>query len=210
MSISRLTETDPDYPGVLRLYLKEDAPLSITALGNRKILGYPKLALFCSGRCPQNLIMQTHALLQNLTESNSTVIGGFHSPVEREGLSTLLRGEGPIVVCPARSLVKMRVPKEWRAALEEGRLLVLSFFPDHRHRSDIQMALRRNRFVAALADRIFMPYAAPGSKTEELCKEIVSWGKTLYTVADNANNNLLTLGAAPVTADQDFWPHPVR
>jgi len=44
------------------------------------------------------------------------------------------------------------------------------------------MALARNRRVAALADIITVAYAAPGSKTEELCREIRVWGKNVQPV----------------------------
>ena len=46
-------------------------------------------------------------------------------------LTILLRGEQPIVVCPARCLARMRVPREYRAPLEAGRLLLLSPFAEH-------------------------------------------------------------------------------
>jgi hypothetical protein len=61
------------------------------------------------------------------------------------------------------------------------------------------MALKRNLFVALLADQIFVPYAAPLSKTEQLCREIISWGKPVNTFGHAANNNLVALGARPLT-----------
>ncbi len=39
------------------------------------------------------------------------------------------------------------------------------------------MALSRNRFVAAMADRILILYAAPASKTETFCREILGLEK---------------------------------
>jgi hypothetical protein len=49
--------------------------------------------------------------------------------------------------------------------------------------------------VAALADAVFVATASPGGKTESLCREIVAWGKPLWTVAGPENANLLALGA---------------
>ncbi|HEX2923515.1 MAG TPA: hypothetical protein VHS28_05755 [Chloroflexota bacterium] len=56
----------------------------------------------------------------------------------------------------------------------------------------------RNRFVAALADDLFVAYAEPGGKTESLCQEMLGRGKRLYTLEDPFNGNLLAMGARPV------------
>ncbi|MCG2710116.1 MAG: hypothetical protein L6246_07375, partial [Thermodesulfovibrionales bacterium] len=57
-----------------------------------------------------------------------------------------------------------------------------------------ERALERNRFIAAIGDSIFIPYAAPNSKTEQLCKELLSWNKPLYTLQSESNSNLISLG----------------
>lgn len=51
-------------------------------LGDLNILNQQSLALFCSVKCPGNLILQTYDLAQRLRKSGVTVIGGFHSPME--------------------------------------------------------------------------------------------------------------------------------
>jgi predicted Rossmann fold nucleotide-binding protein DprA/Smf involved in DNA uptake len=193
-----LNQNDLSYPAALRSYLGEDVPNNISALGNLDILKQSKLAIFCSAECPAELIAQTQPLIQTALAPGMTVISGFHSPGERECLRILLGGNHPIIICPARSLTKMRIRTEYRKPLDEGRLLFLSFFRSHRHRSDVPMALSRNRFVAALADRILILYAAPASKTETFCREILHWRKPLFTLASDLNQNLITLGAKPL------------
>jgi predicted Rossmann fold nucleotide-binding protein DprA/Smf involved in DNA uptake len=190
--------SEPPYPAALKSFLGNGAPNSITGLGNLDLLKQDKLAIFCSANCPAKLISQTHDLVnRKLAELAVTVIGGFHSPPERECLKILSRGKQPIIICPARSLTKMRVQPEHRKRLETGALLFLSAFKSHRHRADVTLALRRNRFVAALAEHIFVPYAAPASKTERFCREIIGWNKRLYTFESDLNRNLLALGARP-------------
>jgi predicted Rossmann fold nucleotide-binding protein DprA/Smf involved in DNA uptake len=130
-------------------------------------------------------------------------MGGFHSPVEKESLRILLRGSQPVIICPAQSLTRLRIPKQLKKPLDEGRLLFLSPFPDNRRRSDIQMSLYRNRFVAALADWILIPYAGPSSKTEQFCREILAWRKPVYTFRSAPNENLITLGARPLTPGEE-------
>ncbi len=203
MDFTRLSQGDPSYPPSLTRYLGKDAPSSVATLGNPEALKPYKLGLFCSVKCPAKLILQTHDLAHELARVGMTVIGGFHSPVERECLRILLRGSQPLIICPARSLKKMRIRTEWKKSFEEGRLLFLSPFPDNRHRSDTEMALYRNRFIAALADRIFLPYAVPGRKTEQLCREILAWHNAVYTFSHVSNKNLIELGARPLTPGKE-------
>jgi predicted Rossmann fold nucleotide-binding protein DprA/Smf involved in DNA uptake len=202
VDIKRIDKSDPQYPNSLIRHLGNDAPASVTAIGNLAMLNQHKLAIFCSASCPGEVVLQTHDLIQNIQNAGVTVIGGFHSPVERDCLSVLLRGAQPIILSPARSLVKLRIRPELKEPLENGRLLFLSFFPSHRHRSDVEMASRRNRFVAAMADKVLILHAAPSSKTEQLCKELISWQKTVYTMDSEANQNLVELGLNPVTLEQ--------
>ena len=97
--------------------------------GNLSLLDEPLTALFCSQRCPGDLILKTYDLARAMRDAGVPVIGGFQTPMERECLRLLLRGRQPVVVCPARGIDNMRVPRDWRAAIDDGRLLVLSPFP---------------------------------------------------------------------------------
>ena len=126
------------------------------------------------------------------------LIGGFQSPMEKEFLDLLLRGSARVVVCPARSIENMRVPREWRTPIAEGRLLILSPFERSQHRPTAALAAQRNDFVAALATEIFVPYAAPGGKTESLARQQAAAGKAILTLDSPANANLLAIGARAV------------
>jgi predicted Rossmann fold nucleotide-binding protein DprA/Smf involved in DNA uptake len=202
MEIIRLNPGDPPYPNALNKYLGAAAPSSLSTLGNLELLKQHKLALFCSATCPAAVTVQTHDLAYQLTHDRVVVISGFHSPVERECLAILLRGSQPIIVCPARSLKKMRIRREWKKPFDDGRLLFLSPFADHRHRGDTAMALYRNRCVAALANKIFVAYAAPSSKTEQFCREIRAWGTPLYTLESECNVNIIEMKAKALRPNQ--------
>ena len=177
MDITAIGKDDQRYPRAAMALLGDRAPERICAMGNLDILDQPMLALFCSSQCPGSIILQTYDLACALRDSGVTVISGFHSPVERECLRLLLRGSQPIVICPARSTERMRIPGEWRAPLTAGRLLVLSPFEAKHPRVTAENAEYRNRFAAALATRILIPHAAPGSKTEAFAREVEGWGK---------------------------------
>jgi len=203
----KLRRSDLRFPVALTTYLGELAPEPLSVLGNLEILQRKTLALFCSVQCPGKLIVQTYDLAHKLRRAGVIVIGGFHSPMERKCLAILLQSPHPVVVCSARSLPK-RVPAEFRQPLEDGRLLLLSPFAEEVNRADEQTARQRNRFVAALADKIFAAYAAPNSATESFCREIIAWHKPLYTFAGDANENLLVLGAKPIYPTDLSWAQP--
>lgn len=185
----------------LNHYPTESAdPLSshTTNLGNLDILRHPLLALFCSVRCPGNLILQTYDLARALRDAGTVVVGGFHTPMEKECLALLLRGTQPVVVCPARSIEGFRLPSTWKAPLAEGRLLLLSPFPADQRRATADLAAARNAFVARIADRVFVAHAAPGGRTEAFCRDTLAAGKPLLILDDPANAALITLGARPI------------
>jgi predicted Rossmann fold nucleotide-binding protein DprA/Smf involved in DNA uptake len=160
-----ISRDDPRYPARLRRRLGAHAPSELTALGNLDLLSQPTTALFCSARCPGKLILRTYDQAAQWRDAGHCVVSGFHSPVEKECLLILLRGEPPIIICPARGLPK-RIPPEWKKPLADGRLLILSIFPQIESRITAELAARRNELVAALADQVFVAYATPGGRLE--------------------------------------------
>jgi hypothetical protein len=98
----------------------------------------------------------------------------------------------------ARSIENMRIPKTGKEAIEKGRLLVLSPFEKKHKRVTASLSEQRNRMVAMLANEAFFPYAAPGSRSENLCKDIIRAGKQTLTFEDKANQSIIALGAKPI------------
>lgn len=188
----------PLYPVSIHHYFSGPTPSSITATGNIDIIKQKKLALFCSAKSTGDIILQAFDLAQALRAEGVTVISGFHSPLEREVLNILLRSQNPIIICPARSIEGLRIPREYKKPLDEDRLLLLSPFEKKNNRPTTKTSAIRNRFVAAMADKIFIAHAAPDSKTEQLCREIITWDKPLFTLKSEDNENLINLGAEPV------------
>lgn len=196
-----ISQHDTLYPPALRLQLADRTPAVITARGNLDILHNtcgPIVALFCSVQCSGDLILQTYDLACALRNAGVTVISGFHSPMEKECLLLLLRGTQPLIVCPARGIDTMRLPADWKAALTQGRLLLLSPFAEKLRRVTTDRARQRNEFVAALADVLFVAFAAPGSKTERFCCDVLAWGKPLLTLESSENTGLTVLGAKAI------------
>ena len=201
MDTINLKKDSPNYPSALQQNLDKDAPDTITAIGNLDILRHNSTAFFCSTKCSGDLIVKTYDIAQILRDAGMTVISGFHSPMERECLTILLRGAQPIIICPARSINIMRINKEYKKPLKNGRLLFLSPFDENQRRISAKRSLYRNLFVAALSAVVFVAHASPDSKTEAFCKEILSWQKAIYTFDSDYNKNLIKMGARPVNMD---------
>ena len=166
----------------------------VKSKGNLSLLDEPLMALFCSNRCPGDLILKTYDFARNMRDAGVPVIGGFQTSMERECLRLLLCGEQPVVVCPARGIDNMRLPRDWRTAFDEDRLLILSPFPATARRPTAKLAVQRNEFVAALATQVFIAHAAPGSKTEAFARKLARSGKPLLTLDSLANANLVDMG----------------
>jgi predicted Rossmann fold nucleotide-binding protein DprA/Smf involved in DNA uptake len=195
VDVQRIQQNDRAYPTVLLNRLAEAAPPVIHLIGDSGILHNHLMGLLCSVQCPGSIILHAFDAIRALRDSGVVVVGGFHSPMERECLLILLRGSQPIIICPARDISNMRVPSEWQSAIHQDRLLLLSAFNEKEKRVTSALAERRNRFVAAIANKVFVPYASPKSKTEKLCREVIGWGKPLLTIESAENRNMFQLGA---------------
>lgn len=172
----RLEQGNPVYPVRLLQRLDNQAPPVLVALGNVELLALSKVALFCSIRCPGSAILAAQDAARRLRDEGVKVVSGFQSPVEKECLRILLRGKQPIIICLARSMEKIRLPAAWRAALQAGRLLILSPFEKRPRRPDARSARRRNELVAALSDEVLIIHVERGGSIERISKLLDGWG----------------------------------
>lgn len=189
MTLFVIASSDLGYPRRLRERLGEDAPARLSVLGNLDVLSLPKTALFCSARCPGHAILAAHDQAARWREEGRCVIGGFHSPVEKECLRILLRGRQPVILCPARGLEGMRLPADWKKPLVDSRLLVLSPFPASERRVTKDLAVERNRLVAALADEVVFAHIAPGGHLAELSQLVAGWGIRHRTLVESGGQS---------------------
>lgn len=170
-------------------------------VGNPRLFNRRYLGFFCSRKCPGDVILQTYDLARNLRDAGVPVVGGFHSSMERECLELLLRGDQPIVVCPARGVERMRIPRSWQKGLAEERLLIVSPFEAARRRTTAALAEQRNRFVAAMSAEILFSHAEPGGKTDQLAKEILDARGKVWLLDASPNEGLCEHGATRVALD---------
>ncbi len=210
MQIVRRKPGAPGIPSSLHRCADPATDTPISLIGGPTLLDRKPTALFCSVQCPGDLILKSYDLARVLRAHPITLIGGFQSPIEKEFLELLLRQPArqpdhtlapSLIICPARGLANMRVPRSWRDSLAAGRLLLLSTFSDSLRRPTVASAARRNNCVAALAHRILILHAAQGGKTEALCRQALAAAKPVYTLPSPHNAHLIALGAQPIPPD---------
>jgi hypothetical protein len=68
------------------------------------------IAFFCSQSCPGDVILKAQDWANARGPEGPTVVGGFHTPVERDVLRILLRARSPILLVLGRSLTGWRAP----------------------------------------------------------------------------------------------------
>jgi predicted Rossmann fold nucleotide-binding protein DprA/Smf involved in DNA uptake len=190
-----IESTSPTFPAALQNGTLTGPVSHIWAIGNLEILHTRLLGFFCTTRCPGNVILRTYDLAQALRAASIPVIGGFHTPMEKECLHLLLRGTQPLVICPARSIERMRLPAEWHRPVQENRMLILSPCGAQHRRVTAELAEQRNRLVATLAGDIVVAHAPSGSKTEQLCVELIAQGRQVHTLNLAENAHLIQRGA---------------
>jgi hypothetical protein len=165
-------------------------------LGNLSRLSLPQTALFCSQKCPGDLILKAYDTAKQLREQGQATISGFQSPIEKDLLPILLRGKQPVVHCLARRLENMRIPVAYLKPLQEGRLLVMAPEGVARYpRLTEESAELRNRAMAELRARILVIHAHPGGMLERLCRGWLAEGKEVYALESPNNQGLFALGA---------------
>lgn len=191
---------DPDYPVNLHRQLGDNAPLVLYTRGNKTALCAGMLGLVCSIQSPGSIVIKTFDSIRALRDDGMIVIGGFHSPMERECLGILLRCDQPVILCPARVLRGFRLGDRARQALNRGQLLLVSAYDDSVRRTTVQHAVVRNELVAAIADVVFVPHASPGGKSWSIVATAIERGQRIFTIEDEENNPLLQAGAKTLSS----------
>jgi predicted Rossmann fold nucleotide-binding protein DprA/Smf involved in DNA uptake len=177
-NLQTITRDGKDYPERLIRRLGKEAPETISIFGSLAPFSEPLTAFLCSTKAPGGAILRCFDQAAAWRDKGQCVISGFHSPLEKQCLDILLRGNQPIVLAFARGIEVLRLPATLRTALDEGRLTIVSSFPAIEKRVIADLARQRNRFVAAMADEVVFGYVSPGGSLSRLVHEISSWGGT--------------------------------
>ncbi len=185
-NLHTLQHGDVAYPPALKTCVAFRTAPILSAIGNLDLLSQNPIALFCSTKCPGDLILKTYDLAQSWRAASRLVISGFHTPIEQDCLNILLRGSQPIIHCPARSLHTLRLSPQQQQAIADHRLLLLSPFQASHSRATAALAEKRNAMIGAIAHTIVIAYAAPNSKTLALANRLIEAGKSVVILSSSS------------------------
>lgn len=167
-------------------------------VGYTGILKYQKIGVFCSIKCPGSVILRLIDEAYQWKHSEKTIISGFHSPMEKKVFDIQLEGSSYLIYCPSRDISKLRIKSNWKTALNNNRLLIISPFHTNTSHTSKELSRIRNNYVAELASTILIPYAQPGGMLESQAKEWLSSGYRVTTYKDEYNQKLIEMGAEAV------------
>jgi hypothetical protein len=141
----------------------------VFALGNPDIVNLHKTAFLCSRRYPSGIVTKAYDWAIAQREAGNCIISGFHSQIEKDVFHFLLKGKQPIILALARGLPK-RIDPVLRPAIDNGRLLLVTYFKENVQRVTKDTADKRNIFMIDLADNIVIGYATPDGSLAGLIK----------------------------------------
>ena len=92
--------------------------------------------------------------LQMSKQTDVAIISGFHSRMERDVLKVLLQGKCGIILILARGMYR-QLPQQYEEAMQQGRLLIISYEKETITRVSEESAHKRNHHVEQLANEMF-------------------------------------------------------
>jgi len=206
---------DPDYPSRLSSRFGRDAPEALYYSGPLSNLRRFTMAVLSADSIPASAMIEANQLLFTLREYEMNYIGSWHSVMETEIFRLgLFRKNLTVTLFSAKGLARESYESfledrfcpplhefperdEYFRRAEHGELLILSVTPPDVGRTIRKNVMARNWAACALADTVFVPFAAKGTKTFTTCQKIVSAGIPAFTSRDESNVALHNLGITP-------------
>ena len=151
----------------------------MSSIGNTDLLDRHLVAFFASCTVTPETESRCIAWAESICGTDSVVISGFHSPLEKRVLKILLEHKHPVILFLGRAMYK-RIPAEYQEAIDEGRILIVSVRNNCRHSND--SAETRNWNVARFADEIFMSPFDRNSLLSTMYYTYTHYSKTPITI----------------------------
>ncbi|MBI4490814.1 MAG: hypothetical protein HY694_17155 [Deltaproteobacteria bacterium] len=216
MEYQVLKSTDSAYPARLRDKLGKEAPV-LYYNGPLEFLSRWTLAVISSDSIGGLGMLAANQLLFTIREYDLNYIGGWHSVMETEIFRLgLFRKNTTVTLSSAKGLEKETFDsflldrfypplhefperEEYFRRANSGKLLILSVTEPNIGRTVRRNVMARNWVSCNLADAVFIPYAAKGTKTYVLTKRLLAAGILCFTSEDAVNRELHLLGVHGLT-----------
>ena len=126
-----------------------------TYLGNKALLNMQKVGFLASRKISTLSVLPAFDwAMQVCKQSDIAIVSGFHSLMERNVLKLLLQGQCGIIIVLARGMYR-KLPKQYEDAMNQNRLLIISYEKETITRVSEESAHRRNHHVEQLANEMF-------------------------------------------------------
>ena len=157
-----LARSDASYPKRLKQHLKHSAPPILYGVGDRELLNRGGLAIVGSREVERSGLEFTHNIAQICANQGIQVVSGGAKGVDRAAMLAAVEAGGTTVGILAHSLTREAVSSAYRAAIQDGRLTLVSAY-DPNAGFSVGNAMGRNKYIYALADYALVVSSALGS-----------------------------------------------
>lgn len=205
-----LGRSDPGYPGFWRQRLKESSPPFVFGVGERSLIGLGGLAVVGSRQIDAVGLKFSESLGVQCAGQHLSIISGGAKGVDRAAMLASLAAGGRAVGILAHGLTRGATSRDWRDAIRDRRLALLSAVsPDAGF--NVGAAMGRNKLIYAMANAAVVVHSAEGSGgtwTGALENLSGSWVPLYVRQCESVGNlALIARGARPLPAEvlyEDF------
>lgn len=153
-------------------------------LGNEAILELDKTAFLSSRKTPKVLIPILEEWVKGLSADDGCMICGNHSLAEKKIFSLMLQYKLPVILVLAEGM-KDVWNDDIKAALDEGRLLIVTHCGEEVRRVSSRSAFDRNILMMSLADNIVVGYC---DKCGNLERALAGFDNVTYILTDQGDD----------------------
>ena len=146
-----ISRSDAAYPVILRQRLKHLSPPVLYGVGNPGLLEHGGLAMVGSRDTDDHALEFTQAIAQRCVRDGVQVISGGARGVDQTAMFAALNAEGNVIGVLANNLARASVSGQYRDALREERLVLVSPYAPNAS-FNVGNAMGRNKFIYALSD----------------------------------------------------------
>lgn len=202
-----LGRSSQEYPKVLKEALGDTRPPLLYGIGNKALLSTKGIGFVGSRDTNADDETFTQALAQQAVEQGYTVVSGGAKGVDQTSMMAALEAGGSVIGVLADSLLKAATKPQYRKALQEGRLLLITpYYPEAGFHPG--SAMGRNKYIYLLSVGVVVAKSGEDGGTWEGAKQnlkkqwVPLWVRDLKIAG---NEKLIELGGQRISeSNVDF------
>jgi predicted Rossmann fold nucleotide-binding protein DprA/Smf involved in DNA uptake len=145
-----LDRQHPQYPKAIKAHLKHKSPALFFGIGNPALLNKPAIGFVGSRDCTPQDTQATHEYVQAINQMGYQVVSGAAKGVDSEAMLASINSGYSAIGIMAESIFRASASGQWRQALRENRLVLISpFYPEASFSPENAMA--RNKYIYMLS-----------------------------------------------------------